>query len=97
MATGGDPHSVSVDDETSQALVSLGWTPPGDDSVGEPLMYTYQQACRKLGVSLAMLYRLMRAGEIRPLPLGPQIRRITLAELEAYVKRKIAERDGQAA
>ena len=59
--------------------------------VGDPLMYTYEEARRKLGVSLSQLYRLMREGEITALPLGPQVRRITLAELESYVDRKVAE------
>lgn len=59
--------------------------------VGDPLMYTYDEARRKLGVSLSQLYRLMRDGEITALTLGPQVRRITLAELEAYVDRRVAE------
>lgn len=62
--------------------------------VGEPLMLTYEEARIKLGVSLSQLYRLMRAGEIHSLTLGPQVRRIALTELEEYVKRLIAARDG---
>jgi excisionase family DNA binding protein len=94
MATGGDPKPAPVDDKTSQALVLLGWTPPGEAAIGDPLMYTYKQACVKLGVSISQLYKLMKEGEIKPIPLGPQVRRITLAEMEEYVKRKVAERDG---
>jgi len=67
------------------------------DDVGEPLLYTYQQARKKLGVSLSQLYILMKAGEIKPLPLGPQVRRISSAELQEYVNRLIAARDGKAA
>ncbi len=59
--------------------------------VGEPLLFTYEEARLKLGVSLSQLYKLMRAGEIRSLELGPQVRRIPMSELEAYVARKVAE------
>ena len=61
--------------------------------VGEPLMFTYQEARLKLGVSLSQLYKLMRDGEIHSIPLGPQVRRIALTELEAYV-RKVAKQAG---
>lgn len=57
----------------------------GSDDAGEPLLLTYQQARKKIGVSISQLYRLMRQGEIRNLELGPQIRRISLAECERYV------------
>jgi predicted DNA-binding transcriptional regulator AlpA len=59
--------------------------------VGAPLMLTYEEARLKLGVSLSQLYRLMRSGDITPLPLGPQVRRISLAECQAYVDRLVAE------
>jgi excisionase family DNA binding protein len=60
-------------------------------NVGEPLMLTYEEARMKLGVSLSQLYRLMRSGEITPLKLAPQVRRISTADCEAYVKRLVAE------
>jgi excisionase family DNA binding protein len=63
--------------------------------VGEPLMLTYEEARIKLGVSLSQLYKLMRAGEIRALELGPQVRRIPMSELDAYLARKIAEQFGE--
>lgn len=59
--------------------------------VGEPLMLTYKEASRKLGVSLSWLYHLMREGEIRKLELGPQVMRIPMSECEAYLDRKKAE------
>ena len=59
--------------------------------VGEPLMLTYEEARLKLGVSISQLYRLMRSGEITPLRLAPQVRRIASADCEAYVKRLLAE------
>ena len=62
----------------------------------EPLLLTYQQARRRLGVSISQLYRLMRKGEIRPLTLGPQVRRISDAELVMYVKRLETEQHGGA-
>lgn len=61
---------------------------------GEPLLLTYKDACAKLGVTTSQLYRLMRRGEIRSLALGPQVRRISLAELEGYVARLEAEQHG---
>lgn len=68
----------------------------GDDGTeaGEPMLYTYKKACGKLDISISLLYRLMKAGEITPLKLAPQVRRITQAELDAYVARKVAEQHG---
>lgn len=62
----------------------------GADGV-EPMMYTYKKACAKLDISISLLYRLMNAGEIKRLRLAPQVTRITQAELDAYVARKVAE------
>jgi excisionase family DNA binding protein len=64
--------------------------------VGEPLMLTYKEAAKKMGVSLSKLYKLLRAGEIRSLKLGPQERRIPMSECRAYVDRLVAEQIGQA-
>lgn len=62
--------------------------------VGEPLMLTYKEACIKLSVSISKLYRLMNEGEIHNVKLGPQERRIPMAECKAYVDRLIAEQIG---
>lgn len=62
--------------------------------MGEPLLLTYEEARLKLGVSLSQLYKLMRAGEIHSLELGPQVRRIPMTELDAYVARLRAEQIG---
>ena len=59
--------------------------------MGEPLMLTYKEASKKLGVSLSWLYHLLREGEIRKLELGPQVMRIPMSECEAYLARKKAE------
>jgi excisionase family DNA binding protein len=64
--------------------------------VGEPLMLTYKEAAKKMGVSLSKLYKLLRAGEIRSLKLGPQERRIPMSEVRAYVDRLVAEQIGEA-
>jgi excisionase family DNA binding protein len=73
----------------------MGHKQPERD-VGEPLMLTYREAARKIGVSLRWLYHLMREGEIRKLELGPQVMRIPMSECEAYVERKKAEQwDGK--
>jgi len=64
--------------------------------VGEPLMLTYKEAARKTGVSLSTLYKLLRAGELHSLDLGPQTKRIAMSECEAYVKRLVAARLGEA-
>jgi excisionase family DNA binding protein len=65
--------------------------------VGEPLMLTYKEAAKKIGVSLSKLYKLLRAGEVRKLELGPQERRIPMSECEAYVDRLKAEQFGPSA
>jgi excisionase family DNA binding protein len=55
--------------------------------VGDPLMLTYKEAAKKIGISLTKLYQLLRAGEIRKLELGPQVMRIPMSECEAYLDR----------
>jgi excisionase family DNA binding protein len=62
--------------------------------VGEPLMLTYREAMKKLGVTQSQLYTLLRNGEIRKLELGPQSRRIPMSELEAYLDKLKAEQWG---
>jgi excisionase family DNA binding protein len=56
-----------------------------------PSALTYREAALKLGVSLSMIYTLLRNKEICSVELGPQVKRIHLSELEAYVARKKAE------
>ncbi len=64
--------------------------------VGEPLMLTHTEAARKLGISRSQLYKLLRAGEIHSLDLGPQVKRIPMAECQAYVDRLVAEQISEA-
>lgn len=64
--------------------------------VGEPFFLTYQEAAAKLGISVSRLYRLMRAGEIHNVKLGPRERRIPLSECEAWAARLVAEQIGEA-
>jgi excisionase family DNA binding protein len=59
--------------------------------VGEPLLLTYKEAAKKIGVSVSWLYHLLREGELTSVPLGPQVRRISMADCEAYADRKITE------
>ena len=66
-----------------------------DRDIGEPMNLTYEEAARKLGVTISQLYRMMRNGEIRKLELGPQVRRIPMTELEAWQARKISEQWGE--
>lgn len=72
-------------------MSSSAEAPPG------PLLLTYEQARKRLGVSISQLYRLMRKGEIRPLKLSKQVRRISDAELVMYVKHLETEQHGNAA
>jgi excisionase family DNA binding protein len=62
--------------------------------VGEPMMLTYKEAAKKIGVSLSKLYQLLRVGKIRKLVLGPQVMRIAMDECESYVDRLKAEQYG---
>lgn len=62
-----------------------------DRDVGEPLMLTYKEAARKIGVSVSWLYVLLRRGDIHSLDLGPQTKRIPMSECRAYVDRLMAE------
>jgi len=69
-----------------RSQVMTGHKQPERD-VGEPLMLTYREAAKKIGISLRWLYVLMQKGEIRSLNLGGNVRRIRLSECEAYVDR----------
>ena len=62
----------------------------------EPLLLTYKQAAARIGISLRWLYVLMKNGEIHSLDLGGQVRRISAAECETYVKRLEVEQIGKA-
>lgn len=61
---------------------------------GKPLLLTYKEAARELGISLSTLYELLRSGAVRKLELGPQTMRIPLAECVAYAERLMAEQWG---
>jgi hypothetical protein len=71
-------------------MTDAGDTPDGS------LLLTYDEARRKIGVSISQLYRLMRQGKIRKLELAPQVRRISLAECERYVSELETEQYGEA-
>jgi excisionase family DNA binding protein len=70
-------------------LTGVGSKQP-EREIGPPLMLTYREAARKLGVSDSFVYRLLREGEIHSVELGPQTLRIPLSECEAYVAALIA-------
>lgn len=65
--------------------------------VGQPMNLTYEEAARKLGVTISQLYRMLKNGEIRKLDLGKQVRRIPMTELEAWQARQQAEQWGETA
>ena len=64
--------------------------------VGEPLMLTYREAAKKIGVSLSQVYVLLRRGELHSLDLGPQTKRIAMSECQEYVRGLVAKRLGEA-
>jgi excisionase family DNA binding protein len=64
--------------------------------VGEPLMLTYTEAAVKIGVSVSRVRRLLAAGEIHNVEVGPRERRIPLSQCVAYVNRLVAEQIGEA-
>jgi excisionase family DNA binding protein len=72
-------------------------SPQPERDLGEPMLLTYKEAAKKIGISLSKLYQLLRAGEVRKLELGPQVMRIPLDECEAYVARLKAAQFGSAA
>jgi excisionase family DNA binding protein len=57
-----------------------------------PEALTPEQACYALGgISKSELYKRINAGLIRSVKLGPQITRIPYSEVQAYLKRLMAE------
>ena len=56
----------------------------------EPILLSPVQAAKRLGISRAQLYVLMKQGEIPTLWIG-RSRRITPGDLDAFVKRKQRE------
>jgi excisionase family DNA binding protein len=73
----------------------MGHKQPERD-VGEPLMLTYKEAAKKIGISVRWLYVLMKKGEIHSLDLGGQVRRIPMSECRAYLDRLVAEQIDEA-
>ena len=71
----------------------MGGKQPERD-VGEPLMLTHREAARKIGISKSQLYVLLRRGELHSLDLGPQTKRIAMAECEMYVRNLMAAQVG---
>lgn len=69
---------------------------PEPEVAVEPLLLTYKAAMVKLGnVSRSHFYRMLRAGDITPIELGPKVRRVSVAELEAYIARQITARQAE--
>ena len=60
------------------------------DRQHRPLLLRIPEAAEELRVGRSTMYRLIHDGEIRPVRLGPSTTRIPLAEIEAYVARKLA-------
>lgn len=59
-------------------------------SVLSPLLLTPEEAAELLRIGRATLYRLLAAGAIRSIKVGG-LRRIAVADLEAYIERLRAE------
>jgi excisionase family DNA binding protein len=53
------------------------------------LNLTYDEAAFTLGVSKSTVMRMIAAGEITAIPMGPQIRRVPMSEIEEYLARKV--------
>lgn len=56
----------------------------------EPLVVSPRDACRLLAVGNSYLYRLLNDGELDSY-LDGRVRRITVASIERYVQRRLAE------
>ena len=65
-------------------------TPHKETEQLAPLLLRVSGACHVMGISRSELYRLMAAGELRSILIGPRQRRIPVAEIHAYVARKLA-------
>jgi len=59
----------------------------GSSKTAQPqkMALTVDEAAHVLGVSRSTMFTLLREGRIRSVKLGPQIRRIPRAELDAYL------------
>jgi len=53
----------------------------------EPLLLSIEEAAGLIRVSPRKFHDLIRIGEIRPVQVTPDLPRITLSELKAYVER----------
>jgi excisionase family DNA binding protein len=73
--------------------VKIRPAPTSGNPADKPRLYAYPRAAERLGVSLSELRRLIADRDLTPISLGPKMRRIVVAELEEYVKRKVQERD----
>jgi len=53
----------------------------------DPLLLTVREACDRLRVGKTTFYKLIAAGQVRTVAVGPQTVRVALVDLEAYVRR----------
>ena len=56
-----------------------------------PLLLKVPDAAKALSVGLTKMYELINAQEIRSIRVGPNAVRVPVAEIEAYIARKLAE------
>lgn len=67
--------------------------PPGKAPNPHSLLLTPEEAMSELRCSRATLFKLLKDNEIDSFLLAPNARRIPRTEVEAYMKRKLAEHD----
>ena len=54
------------------------------------MLLRYPEAAKAMSISESQLYVLLKAHDIRSVPVGPKGRRIPTEEIEAWIKRKLA-------
>lgn len=59
-------------------------------------LLTIKGAAHEMSISQSQLYVLIKAGEIKSIPVGTHGRRVPMSEIDAYIERKLAEETGPA-
>ena len=63
---------------------------PGASARIAPALLTVEGAAHYLSIGRSQMFELLRRGEIPSLTIGPRGRRVRVADLDAYVQRRLA-------
>lgn len=58
--------------------------------MSEPMLISIAEASKRLGVSAARVYELVRTGELKSVPVGSRNRKVPVKALEEYIETAVS-------